>query len=246
MVLNCSRICALLFLIFLQLKTEAQFSDSTYYYVNFSATGSINQTENNKAYLLNQALRFSVKKKAYSLNAFSAYNYGEQNRVLTNNDFTASMDGNLYHRDSKLFYWGLLNYTSSYSLKINSQFQGGVGLAYRFVDKKEAYFNLSDGILYEDGDLFLDTLHDMYHTFRNSFRVVLKWTIRDLLVVNGSGFIQNSLSDGNDYILKSNLGLSLKLRKWLSLTTAFTYNRFNRTSRENLLFNYGLTVEKYF
>jgi hypothetical protein len=246
MVLNGCRTASVIFLIFLQLKDSAQFNDTTYHFVNFSSTGSINQTNNTNAYLLNQALRFSIKKKKYSLNAFSGYNYGAQNRILTNNDFTASMDGNLYHGDSKLFYWGLLNYTSSYSLKINNQFQGGAGIAYRFIDSATAYFNLSDGILYETGDLFLDTLHDVYHTFRNSFRVMFKWAILDRLLINGSGFIQNSLSDGNDYILKSNLGISFKLRKWLSLTTAFTYNKFNRTSRENLLFNYGLAVEKYF
>lgn len=246
MVPKSCRISCLFVLIFLQLKVKAQFNDSTHYYINFTGVGSINKTNNDKAYLLNQALKFSVKKKAYSLNALSGYMYGQQNKQVTNNDFTASIDANFYHRDSKLFYWGLVNYTSSYSLRINSQFQGGAGIAYRFIDNKDAYFNLSDGILYEAGDLFLDTLHDMYHTFRNSFRVVFKWTIRDLLVLNGSSFIQNSLSDRNDYILKSNLGLSVKLRKWLSLTAAFAYNRFNRTSRENLLFNYGLTVEKYF
>jgi hypothetical protein len=92
----------------------------------------------------------------------------------------------------------------------------------------------------------LDPVHDVYNTYRNSFRVVFKWTIHNILVLNGSNFVQNSLSNGKDYILKSNLGLSVKLKKWLSLTTAFTYNKFSRTGRENLLFNYGLTIEKYF
>jgi hypothetical protein len=229
-----------------QLKARAQFSDSVYHYINFTATGSVNRANSDKSYLFNQALKFSIKKKAFSLNAFAGYMYGEQNKAVTNNDFSTSLDGNIYHGDSKLFYWGLVNFTSSYSLKINSQFQGGAGIAYRFADDKKFYFNLSDGILYETGDLFLDTLHDVYNTFRNSFRIVLKWTIGETLAFNGTSFVQHSLADAHDYILKSNLGLSLKLRKWLSLTCAFGYNKFSRTNRENLLFTYGLTAEKYF
>jgi hypothetical protein len=236
----------MLLLMIAVLQAEAQFNDSTHYYLNFAAAGSINQTNNDHAYLLSHTLRFSIKQKTYSLNAFSSYNYGQQNRVISNNDFTSTLDGNRYIRDSKFFYWGLLNYTSSYSLRINGQFQGGAGIAYRFVDNKNAYFSLSDGLLYEASDLMVDSVRDVYNTFRNSFRIAFKWTIHDLLVLNGTSFLQNALSDGKDYIIRSNLGLSVKLRKWLSLTTAFTYNKFNRTHRENLLFNYGLQVEKYF
>lgn len=223
-----------------------QFSDTTHYYLNLTSTGSVNRTNNSKAYLLNHVLKFTVKKKAYSLNAFSNYIYGKQDSSVSNNDFTTTLDGNLYLRNSKFFFWGLLNYTSSYSLKVNSLFQGGAGAAYSFIDDKNNYLNVSDGLLYETGNLMLDTVHNVYNTYRNSFRVVFKWTIRNILVLNGSNFVQNSLSSRKDYILRSNLGLSVKLKKWLSLTTAFTYNKFSRTGRENLLFNYGLTIEKYF
>jgi hypothetical protein len=34
--------------------------------------------------------------------------------------------------------------------------------------------------------------------------------------------------------------------RWLSLTMGLTYNKLGRTDRENLLFNLGLSVERYF
>ncbi|WP_299291965.1 hypothetical protein [uncultured Mucilaginibacter sp.] len=47
-------------------------------------------------------------------------------------------------------------------------------------------------------------------------------------------------------IIRSNTNLSLKIQKWLVFTTSFNYNRQNRTHSENVLLNYGLTIEKYF
>ena len=86
----------------------------------------------------------------------------------------------------------------------------------------------------------------MYQTFRNSLRLQYKFVIKEIVVLEGRHFLQNSLSLGSDYIIKSNTALSVKLRSWLAVTAALTYNKLNRTNRENLLMNYGLTVEKYF
>jgi hypothetical protein len=154
-------------------------------------------------------------------------------------------DGNYYQR-KHFFYWILANYTSSYSLKILSQMQTGAGVAYSFFDTTNAYLNISDGILDEKGDLFIDTLRDRYNTFRNSLRIVFRFTLRDIFIFEGQSFFQNSLSNISDYIIKSNLALTIRLKKWLGLTAGFNYNKFYRTARENLFFNYGLRFEKYF
>lgn len=233
-------------LLLLLARASAQFNDSTHYYFNVGSTGSINKTNSDQSFLLSQGLKFGVRKKTYSINSSSAYVYGEQNDEPTNNDFNSSVDMDFFHHQSKLFYWGLINFTSSYSLKITRQFQSGAGIAYRFSDTTNLIFTLSDGILYETGDLFIDTLHDVYNTFRNSFRVVLKWTIQNRLVLSTTSFLQNSLTESSDYIVRTNTALSFRLYKWLNLTAAFVYNRFNRTHRENLLFTYGLTIDKYF
>ncbi|WP_188133799.1 hypothetical protein [Chitinophaga sp. CF418] len=70
--------------------------------------------------------------------------------------------------------------------------------------------------------------------------------IHDFIIADGTHFLQNSLSHGSDYNIRSTSDLSILLRKWLSITATMTYNKLNRTARENLLFNYGRTVEKYF
>ncbi|WP_143305997.1 DUF481 domain-containing protein [Chitinophaga vietnamensis] len=229
------------------LSASAQFNDSTHYYLKYASTGAINRTNNGNAYLLNNAFNFKVSKKMIDLNAMGSYVYGKQNHDLTNNDVSAALVFNLYRGDKRFYYWGLANYDKSYSLKINNRFQGGGGVAYDVVRNKTFTLNLSDGLLFETSDLYLqDTIPDVYHTFRNSFRLQYKLVIQDIIVLDGSNFFQNSLSNGNDYIIKSNTNLSVKLRSWLSITAAVQYNKLNRTDRENFLFNYGVTIEKYF
>ncbi len=226
----------------------AQFNDTTHYYTNFASSGSINKTESSSTYLLNNTFKFGVKKKTFAMNFNNNWIYGKTDHVISNNDFTTSLDFDIFKSDSSHFYyWGLANYTTSVSLKINNQLQAGAGAAYYFVNKKNTVINISDGILYDRGDLFLDDgTHDMYDTYRNSFRVLFKFVIKDIIVLDGNDFIQNSMTRQSDYIIKSTTNLSVKLRKWLALTTSYNYNRMNRTARENSLLSYGLTAEKYF
>ncbi|WP_295128127.1 DUF481 domain-containing protein [uncultured Chitinophaga sp.] len=229
------------------LSAAAQFSDSVHYYVKYASTGSFNRTEDAKSFLLNNALAFKVSQKRVMLNADASYIYGRQDQSQTNNDVSSSINFNLYGNNRRFYYWGLTSYDKSYSLKINNRFQGGLGVAYDVIRRPTAVVNLSDGILFENADLILkDTIPDKYQTFRNSFRVYYKWTIKSIIVLEGTQYWQQSLATGSDYILKSNNALSIKLRSWLAITAALNYNKVNRTGRENLFMNYGLTVEKYF
>lgn len=209
--------------------------------------GSLNKTNTTSSYLLTNNLSFGIRKKWIELNSFNSWLYGEQQKKLTNNDVNSTLTCNLYRKQRGLYYWGLGNYTQSYSLKINDQYQGGVGAAYSIIDNKKSYLNFSDGILYEYSDIFVsDTIRDVYNTFRNSFRISLKFLIADIVSIKGVGFYQNSLSNSNDYIVKSNVELGLVVRKWITVSTMFSYNRFNRTGKENTLFTYGLKLDKYF
>jgi len=115
------------------------------------------------------------------------------------------------------------------------------------VDKENAWLNLSDGILYETSNLRInDSSTQIVKTLRNSFRLRYRFVINEVIVFDGLHFFQNSLSDKNDYIIKSSGNLTFKIRKWLGLTTSATYNRNQRTDRENLLITFGLTADKYF
>ena len=226
----------------------AQFSDSVTYYTGLSATGIYNKTnDGGDVYNFNNALKLSIRKKSISLNSTSKWIYGKQDDVLTNNDVSSSLDFNLYKTLPHFYYWGLANYNKSYSLKLNDQYQAGLGIAYNIIDRPNATFNLSDGLIYEYSDITLsDTTRDLYSTMRNSFRISFKWDIKNLLFLNGTGFLQNSLNYGNDYIIKSDVGLGIKIRKWLSLTTSFSYNKVSKTRRENVFVTYGINIEKYF
>ncbi|PTT01517.1 hypothetical protein DBR11_07110 [Pedobacter sp. HMWF019] len=239
-----------LFLCFIFLFTtfvcNAQFSDSTNYYVNYTSTGSLNTTNDNRSYLLNNAVKLNIRKKGMSLNFNNNWVYGQQDRELTNNDFSSSLDFNLYKNASHFFYWGLTNYNTSKSLKVNNQLLAGAGVAYSIYDRENAYLNLSNGILFDSSDLIVDDAPDVYHTYRNSLRVTFKFIIRKVIILNSSTYYQVSLKQGDDYIFKTNNSLSLKLNKWLSFTTAYNFNRVSRTDRQNSLLSYGLTFERYF
>lgn len=246
---NCHLLKVFLFVLITALakRADAQFNDSTNYHTAFLSSGSINKTNDGTAYLLNNALRFNLKKKDVSLNFTNNWIYGRQKGSLSNNDFSTALDFNLYKTFPHFFYWGLANYNTSYSLKINNQLLAGVGIAYSFFDTPNTYLNISNGILFDKSDLMLaNNLRDNYETYRNSFRLQFRFNISDRVVFDGSSFLQNSLQRESDYIIRSTTNLSFKLQKWLSLTTSLNYNRLNRTDSENLLFTYGLTLEKWF
>ena len=232
----------ILLLIFITSSAFAQFNDSTHYHLNVVSTGSINKTNDDRSYLLNNALNFSVKQKSFTLNSTNSWIYGKQNSTLTNNDFSSALFLNLYNTYHRFYYWGLVNYNTSYSLKVNNQVLAGAGVAYNFIDNKHAWLNLSDGILFDQSDL---VVNDNYHTYRNSLRLQLHFEA-GLVTFDGINFLQNSLSRGNDYIIRSTTTVGLKLRKWLSLTTALSYNKMTITQSDNLIFTYGLTVDKFF
>jgi hypothetical protein len=228
-------------------ELSAQYSDSAFYRINATASGSLNKTNDQSSYLLNNALRFGVRKKSIALNWSNTWVYGQQQNALTNNDYSGTFDCNLYKTFPRFYYWALATYTTSYSLKINNQGQFGLGIAYSIVDTAELYLNISNGIIYEESDIVLsDTTRERYNTFRNSLRLSARWTTGEIFTIGGAGFLQNSLQYSNDYIIKANLSADLRLRTWLSLKAAVTYNKISRTARENFLFTYGIAIDKYF
>jgi len=240
------RLVAIVLISLSSLAASAQYNDSIAYHVKYTSTGNLNITNDGSSYLLNNGLGFNARRKDLQMNFNTGWVYGESNRTLTNNDVNSTLDFNLYRKNKHFYYWGLGNYTSSFSLKINNQVQAGAGVAYIAVENKAAFLSLSDGILFEHDDLMIDTVHNIYQTFRNSFRLSFRFTIKKRIVLDGVDYFQSSLGDINDYIIKSTTNLSFKLNKWLALTASLNYNKLSRTNRDNLLFNYGLTVEKYF
>jgi hypothetical protein len=227
----------------------AQFNDTVNYYANFSGTGNLNRTNTTgTTFLLNNTMQFQVNKKKYSINSFASHVYGRNPTIKTNNDFLATLNVDILKAVQKFYYWALTSYEKSFSLKVDNRFQAGAGVGYSFVNNKKANLEISDGFLFETVALSIPDQRGQtsYQTVRNSFRLKYRFIINDIFRFDGIDFFQPSLSDGQDYILKLSTNFSIKLYKWLSFTTSFNYNRQNITSTENLLFTYGLTMEKYF
>jgi hypothetical protein len=233
--------------IFLSLVSFGQFNDSTHHHFSFASSGTINKTQETSSYVLTNATGYEVNKKRIGFNAGASWIYGQQDRKLSNNDVSFSSNLDYLKNVQKLYYWALLNFDESYSLKINYRVQSGIGLGYTFVNNPALNLVVSDGFLYESSDLTDPVLgKDVYQTVRNSFRVKYKWSFKNTVILQGTNFIQPSLLSLKDYILKFNNQLSVKLNKWLSINAAMAYNKISRTNRENLLITYGIAVDKYF
>ncbi|PZR27663.1 MAG: hypothetical protein DI535_09580 [Citrobacter freundii] len=225
----------------------SQFNDSVNYYLKYAATGTYNKTNDGRSYIFNNGVSFTMNKKKATLNSSNSWIYGKSNSNLTNNDFSSALNFDLLKNMQRLYYWGLGTYTTSYSLKINHQFQGGIGIGYNIFNRKDLELVVSNGVLYETNNLELaPQVRDKYNTFRNSLRIKFHLTIKDLIVLDTWDYWQPSLANFDDYIIRSSSTLTLKLRKWLGITTSLNYNRLSRTNRENLLLNFGLTAETYF
>lgn len=240
---------AIVLMVFMALlnRAGAQFSDSVHHYLGYSATGIINQTNDNNSFVLNNGIKFNINKKNKFFNSGASWVYGRQDGNQTNSDFVSSADFNVYGLAPHLYYWGLLTYEKSFSLKINDRFQGGAGLGYNLSEDKNAFVVISDGILYEYSNLKIDSItDDKYSTLRNSVRLKYHFVFSGIIILDGTHFWQQSLSSKEDYILKSVSSLSVKLKKWLNITSALNYNKVNRTGRKNLLFTIGLSADYYF
>ncbi|UKT62590.1 DUF481 domain-containing protein [Pedobacter mucosus] len=225
------------------LNAKAQFSDSTNYHFLLSSSGSINRTNSDRAYLLNNAINFGLKKNDIELNSSTSWLYGKQNKSLSNNDFSSALNFNLHKTFPHFYYWGLLNYNTSYSLNLRNQLLTGAGIAYNIIDRKNAYLNVSNGVLFDQSSLIAA---ESYHTFRNSLRIQYHFAIKELITIDGNNFLQNSYARKGDYIIRSSTVLGLKIRKWISLTTALNFNKLNITRSENLNLTYGISLDKYF
>ncbi|MEP6466374.1 MAG: DUF481 domain-containing protein [Parafilimonas sp.] len=226
---------------------HAQFNDTVQHYIRFASSGVINKTNNASSYVLNNNLNFNAQQKHINYNTSFNWIYGAQQKNLTNNDFNATGNVDINKRLHKLYYWGLITFDKSYSLNINYRLQAGAGLAYKIIDSPYLKINISDGFLYEKGNLIdADIGKNVYQTPRNSFRLTYHWTIYKRLQLDGLQFYQPSLLSIKDYIIQSDNTIAVKLNEWLSITGSLVYNVVSQTRRNNLLFTYGLTVEKYF
>lgn len=224
-----------------------QFNDSIQHHFTFASTGTYNKTKDLKSFVLSNSAGYETSKKKLGFSTFASWIYGNQNKQLSNNDVSAGANLD-YLKDVKpLYYWALLNFDESYSLKINYRFQSGVGLGYTVAKEKNFNLGLSDGFVYETSDLTDARIgRDIYQTVRNSLRVKYRWAYNDRFILEGSNFIQPSILSLKDYIVKLNNKLSVKLNKWLAINAAMEYNKISRTNRENILLTYGLAVDKYF
>lgn len=228
-------------------KIQAQFNDSIHHFIKFSTTGIINKTNEKKTFVLTNTLNYSLEKNIITLSNGHNYIYGKQDGTVINSDYNTFINLDVLKNTHKIYYWGLMNYTTSKSLRIYNQFQGGLGVGWNVVDNDRFDVVITDGLMYEMSQILntKDT-REHYNTWRNSLRVKHSLSFTPDISLDGSHFWQPSLKDSKDYIIRSSASLNFQLKKWIRFTTGITYNKISRTDRENLIFNVGLTTSGYF
>ena len=238
--------CLFIVLILL-ICTPAIGQDSTWH-MHFAGSGNVNKTNTGTSYIFNNALRTTYARKVVNVNSALSWIYGENTGRKTNNDFLAVFDFDLFKKNHQWYYWGLGGYEKSYSLKITDRIQAGGGIGYNLLDKKNAVIILTDGLLYEKSVLSEEDIYDRlrYETIRNSFRLKYRFVIKEIITIEGVHFLQNSLNDRQDYIIRSSSSIGFRLMKWLSIQTGLMYNKMNLTNKSNLLFTYGINIDQYF
>jgi hypothetical protein len=225
------------------LNAQSLPKDTIIYSAQANSTGSFSKTNDHSSFILNNVVKLGVTKGKFSVQNSDGWIYGEQSGTKINNDYSSVLEGDYLKNVRKLYVWGLGTFDKSYSLKINYRYQMGAGPGYTVVRDKKSSLIISDGIMFERVDLVDPELGQLsYSTWRNSFRVKYHWLIRDLVSFDGTAFVQPSLSHKHDNILRNTTTLSVKLRKWLSVTSSLTYNKLTRTQRENLVVTYGIGV----
>lgn len=231
---------------------SVHFTDTVRYHWSYSGTGTVNHSNTADSYVFSNTISASRIQKRSTINWTNNWIYGRQSGNLTNNDFSSTADLSMYKTMRHFYYWGLITYNTSFSLQVNHLIQSGMGIGYNIIDKKKANLIFSDGILFEEGDLYTTfydqpggiSQRDKYNTVRNSLRLKYRFIINDMISFEGSDFLQNSLAHWNNYILKVNAAINIRVYKWLNLSTAYSYNKFTRTRSENTLLTFGLTVTR--
>jgi hypothetical protein len=224
-------------------NAQAVYKDTVIYSVHATSTGSFSKTNELRSFQVNNILKLGVTLGKFSIQNSDGWIYGEQANVKINNDYSSVLEGDWMKNVTRFYVWGLGTFDKSYSLKINYRYQVAAGPGFTAVKNDKITLIISDGLMFEKADLIDPELGQVtYSTWRNSFRVKYHWLISNIVTFDGTGFIQPSLSQKHDNVLRYTTTLSVKLKKWLSLTSSLTYNKLTRTERENLVFTYGIAV----
>ena len=85
--------------------SSGQFNDSIHNVLGAAATGNINTTNDGTNYLFNHGIKYGLSRSDISLNSNSSWIYGESQSKKINNDYSSSLDFNLY-KTFKLFFTG--------------------------------------------------------------------------------------------------------------------------------------------
>ncbi|MGC3943602.1 MAG: DUF481 domain-containing protein [Chryseolinea sp.] len=224
-----------------------QFNDSINHYIYIGSTGTFSKTNDLASYVLANNFKFTISKKKLSFNTANSWVYGEQSDVKSNNDFSSLIEFDFLKKQKRLYYWGNGTFDKSYSLKIDYRYQAGAGLGLNISQTPNLVLNVTEGLIYETGSLMDKDLGERkYDVWRNSARFKYRWVIQDIVILDGFVLYQPSISTRHDTIFKTATTLSVKVRKWLSLSSALTYNEITLTDRRNLIVTYGVVMERFF
>ena len=157
--------------------------DSNKREIDYTSSGSVNKTQKGTSYLLTNFIGGTFKKNTTITSVGSSFIYGKQNLIQTNKDFAGFINIDLFKSPqfNKIYYWYLMDYNNSYSLKVFNELQTGVGEAYLFINNKNIKLSFSDGIIFDQSNVVLNNNKIYHQTYRNSLKLKIHFSINELI-----------------------------------------------------------------
>ncbi len=216
------------------------------FFYRFSADGTAS-SGNVERLLLQLSSAFDWKPTSqFKLSSSPSFIYGQQSGKLAEREFAADIRGSFWHQKS-IYGLGFVSWERSNLRNIRSRWIQAAGIGFKLVQKKNAYFSITNLILYENTDFMERTDIDVW---RNSTRLLGEFSPDKAGKFNITSvvFLQPAFSMRNNFRWNGNLVLAYKMTHAISLRTKFenTYESFVVPGRKTNDFRWtiGLAIQK--
>ncbi len=227
----------LFLLLFFPLFVSAQQEepkDTTEFSYKIGISGYYNRTSTSDALISNYNGNLTRVSNKTDCSLSTTYLWGVSNNILSNDDFF----GNLFldfRKKKKTFIWTMSQFDRSFSLNIRYRVQTGGGLGFYLLRDENNTISITNGFLYDASNI-----NDVV---RNSCRLKISKKHKHYKFET-VGFYQPALSDEEDYIIKINTSLDIKIKHHTYLQFVFQNNQSTKTNKSNLLYTIGINYQK--
>jgi hypothetical protein len=224
---------------------ESEQDSTKQFFVRFNADGTAS-TGNVERILLQLTSALDWKpSNQFKLSSSPSFIYGQQNKLLTEREFFADVRGSFWHQ-KQVYGLAFVAWDKSNLRRILNRWTQAAGIGIKLVQRKRAYFSVTNLILHEVTDF---TERDDIDVWRNSTRILGEFAPDKAgkFTITSIAFLQPAISVKNNFRWNGSLTFAYKMSNHLSLRTKFenAYESYVVLGRKNNDFRWtiGLSFE---